>query len=367
MKKLISLAIVLTFMISALSVSLVSAIPDKEKSNVEKHNITTDEVEVVFRDGVFLHDLRKINENENLTIRQIVTESVIDEESYTTFHVINGKKDIEEIITEYTKQFEALLIDSIAFKSSAEKSKLEKQLKKFNDNGKSLELSKIYIEYNDNSNMKEFEKIFKNDIERISDKPIKKNNNEVSENEVVTIKTSASNWVPTSGQGAVFPSTVTTDATYLEVEYKYNSASDLSTLTGDEDSTLEGELVLYNYNDEALADNWYADHGSSWTFVSNQPYAYIDTQAFDNSDEPRFTIGCASAKDLTSGTDYYWRAYGNETGQSGGSVKLYFQRGHRIIDSIYSPWNIFQDETVVVIPFSSWPSSVSTKTFTYSD
>lgn len=154
---------------------------------------------------------------------------------------------------------------------------------------------------------------------------------------------------------------------YLSMKYEYDSASDLSTLTNDSDSTLEAEIVLHNYNDDALADDWYDDEGSSWTFASNQPRAYIDTQAFDNSNEVCFTIGCASAEDLESGTEYYWRAYGNETGEDGGSVKVYFQRGNRFIDNNYTPFNIFQEETVVVIHFSDWSSGVSTKSFTYSD
>lgn len=173
----------------------------------------------------------------------------------------------------------------------------------------------------------------------------------------------ASNWVPTSGYANAWPSQNVSDATYLEVSYRWNSASALSTLTNDKDSTLEPDLVFYNYDGTAMCTGWYS---GNYTYSTNQPRAYLDTAAFDKPDEPVFTIGCSSAEDLEEDTDYYWIAYGNQN-SSGSKAKLNFQRGHRVLDWIYEqPWNIFGDETVTVIPFSDWDTSTTgQKTFTY--
>ena len=118
----------------------------------------------------------------------------------------------------------------------------------------------------------------------------------------------ASNWVPNSGYAKAWPSQNIKDATYLEVSYRWDSESDLSTLTGGPDSTLEPDLVFYNYDGNAMCTDWY---DGNYACNTNQPRAYMDTSAFDNSDEPVFTIGCSSAEELEAETDYYWIAYGN--------------------------------------------------------
>lgn len=178
------------------------------------------------------------------------------------------------------------------------------------------------------------------------------------ENSVSVASASASNWLPTSGSASAWPSQNVSDATYLEVRYEWESASDLSTLTNDTDSTLEADLVFYNYDDTALATGWYT--GGNYTYNTNQPRAYQDTQAFDNPDEPVFTIGCSDASALAAKTEYYWIAYGNETGSAGCKAKLSFQRGNRLVDNVYEEtWNIFAEETVIVIPFSSWNTTTS--------
>lgn len=171
------------------------------------------------------------------------------------------------------------------------------------------------------------------------------------------VEPKASNWVPTSGHAGTWPSQNVSDATYMEVYYKWNSASELSTLTDKSDSTLEGDLVFYNYDDDSPATGWY---GGNYTYNTNQPRPYQDTQAFDNSNEPVFCIGCSDASALKAKTDYYWIAYGNKTDSDGCKAKLNFQRGHRVIDDIYEEtWNIFGDETKVVIPFSSWNTTTT--------
>lgn len=166
------------------------------------------------------------------------------------------------------------------------------------------------------------------------------------------LSTSASNWLPTSGWARAWNSTQISDATFMEVLYCWDSASELSTLTDDSDSILEGDLVFYNYDGSAIATEWYDDN---YTYTTNQPRPYLDTQFLDNEEEPVFCIGCSDASSLVAGTNYYWIGYGNQTGSSGCKAKLYFQRGHRAISSLYEQsWNIFADETVIVIPFSEW-------------
>jgi hypothetical protein len=163
--------------------------------------------------------------------------------------------------------------------------------------------------------------------------------------------TMASNWVPTSGYASCWASQNVSDATYLEAIYRWNNDNALSTLTNDSDSTLEADLVLYNYDNQALATSWH----SNYTYSTNQPSPYQDTQAFDSDDEVVFSIGCSDASSLESGVDYYWIAYGNETSSTECMAKLNFQRGHRVLNWIYGEkWNVFGDETVVKIPFSSW-------------
>ncbi len=176
--------------------------------------------------------------------------------------------------------------------------------------------------------------------------------NECGRNVTPSTGDRTSNWVPTSGFAVAQASQNISDATYLEVHYMWNSASALSTLTNDSVSTLEGDLVFYNYDGNAISTAWYS---GNVTYSTNQPYAYQDTQSLDDPNEPCFSIGCSAASLLSSNTDYYWIAYGNKTASTGCMAKLNFQRGYRLISNIYSQtWNVFGIETETVIPFSSW-------------
>lgn len=170
---------------------------------------------------------------------------------------------------------------------------------------------------------------------------------------------SATNWLPTSGTAYAWPSGSYDDATYLQINYTWDSASAMSTLTNNTSSTLEAEIVLYNYDGSAISNAWNTNHA----YVTNQPRAYRDTQAFDGDDECCFTVGCASASDLEAGTEYYWYAYGNRTNSDSCKAKVYFQRGHRVLPGNYSTWNIFADETITVVRFNEW----NTGTASYKD
>lgn len=172
------------------------------------------------------------------------------------------------------------------------------------------------------------------------------------EEDAISLAASASNWVPTSGYASAWPSNNVEDATYMDVHYQWDAAESLSTLTSKSDSTLEADLVFYNYDGTAISNAWYS---GNYTYSTNQPNPYQDTKAFDNSNEAVFSIGCSKASALEAEKDYYWIALGNQTGSTGCKAKLNFQRGHRFINSLYEEtWNIFGDETVTVIPFSSW-------------
>lgn len=177
---------------------------------------------------------------------------------------------------------------------------------------------------------------------------------DVSVKEAVEISprvAAASNWIPSRGSAFVWPSGSYDDATYLQVNYEWDSASELSALTNNSASTLEGEIVLRNYDGEAIADQW----NTNYAYTTNQPRAYRDTQFLDSSDECCFTVGCSDASALEAGTQYYWYGYGNRTTSANCDVKVYFQRGHRFPAGIYdTAWNVFADETEIVVRFSDW-------------
>jgi hypothetical protein len=58
--------------------------------------------------------------------------------------------------------------------------------------------------------------------------------------------------------------------------------------------------VFYNYDGTAMCTEWYS---GNYTYNTNQPCAYLDTTALNNSDEPVFTIDCSSAEELEAETD----------------------------------------------------------------
>lgn len=184
---------------------------------------------------------------------------------------------------------------------------------------------------------------------------------EAPEEDAPATRASYGNWLPTYGWGGAWPSSTVSDATYLEVSYRWDYAYQLAGLTGDADSTFEADLVLYNYDDTAMATGW---HSGNYSYNTNQPRPYKDTQAFDNGDEPVFCIGCSDASSLVAGKDYYWIAYGNETGSTSCKAKLNLQRGSRLIDAIYEQtWNIFGDETVTIISFTEWNTATNPKKY----
>jgi len=336
MKKVISL-ILANLLILSMSVTAFAAEPIS--------TTTHEKVEITFAANVQPQNIETFVADNSIAMDSF---TITVDDTLTSGYVINEQADFNTLWNDFVTMQTALLSEGIAANSESKAScdmRIMLDALESNDFQMSIVCDMPII-----STRSGF--VGADIIESVQ--PISSQSTTVSEADSASASsTRASNWLPTSGSASAWPSQNVSDATYLEVRYEWESASDLSTLTNDSDSTLEADLVFYNYDNGALATGWYT--GGNYTYNTNQPRAYQDTQAFDNDDEPVFTIGCSDASALEAETEYYWIAYGNETGSAGCKAKLSFQRGNRLIDSLYeATWNIFAEETVIVIPFSSW-------------
>lgn len=342
MKKFLSIALSLALM-STLSITAFAVEPDDATSS-EKVKIT------------FLSNI------ETEKIGSFVSENGISMDSFaittnaenTSGYVINKQDDFNGLWSEFVEMQTSLLSEGI---ENNKNTQIGKDMQESLNAILSNDFQMAIVCDNPSSLSRNAGLIGLDIVESIE--PV----NPAIESEATTYaETRATNWVPTSGSASAWASQNVSDATYLEVHYKWNSSSALSYLTNDSDSTLEADLVFYNYDDQAIATDWY---DGNYTYNTNQPRPYQDTKAFDNHDEPVFCIGCSDASSLEANTDYYWIAYANKTNSTGCKAKLNMQRGHRLLDSLYEQtWNIFGDETKTVIPFSSWDTSKSgTATF----
>lgn len=314
---------------------------------------STEKVKITFTPNVQTESIDNFVSNNAITMDSF---TITIDDTYTSGYVINTPDDFNALWSDFVSMQTNLLSEGINHNGGSQMGNdLQTTLNAINSN----DFQMAIICDNPSSLARSSDLIGAEIVESIE--PVETQSSVTTENEAL-VSTRASNWVPTSGSASAWPSQNVSDATYLEARYEWNSASDLSTLTNDSDSTLEADLVFYNYDGEALATDWY---DGNYTYSTNQPRPYQDTQAFDNPDEPVFCVGCSDASALTAGTEYYWIAYGNETGSDGCKAKLNMQRGHRIIDGIYEQtWNIFGDETETVISFSSWDTTKSgTATF----
>lgn len=98
--------------------------------------------------------------------------------------------------------------------------------------------------------------------------------------------------------------------------------------------TYEHQHIFYNYDGGSYAN---APQGY---FDSNQPYWYVDTQAFDSSNEKNITIGSAHPRDFETNPAGTWR-YTSRFSAGGGAsslIKVQAQRGVRIPTYCYSTW-----------------------------
>lgn len=331
-----------------LSVLIILSVSAMALEPMEKN---MERASVVFEQGVTLSEVEKVITDNSLNIESFTTVVSAGDSKITCGFVVNQEDNFSNLWDEFVEQQTALLTDAqIANTNNPEILEDILATKEAFDN------NTVYIDAVVCSSAESVQrKIFNNDVVQsvtiieTQEAPVVTNEVEVETNQIRTATTD--NWVPTSGDAYVWPSGSYDDATYLQLNFKWNSASALAGLTNDSDSALEGEIVLYNYDGSAIADDW----NKNYAYTTNQPNAYRDTQALDGNDEICFTVGCSNAAAFNSGTQYYWYAYGNRTDSDSCKVKVYFQRGHRLLDWSYeNPWNIKIDETEIVIRFNEW-------------
>ena len=240
--------------------------------------------EVVFKRGVTISEVARVIEENSLNIESFTTVVPVGDNEITCGFVVNQEDDFSNLWDEFVQQQLALLADAqIANANNPEI--LEDILatkEAFNSNN-------IYIDtvvYNSaegiqkkisSSGMVESVRVIETEEAPTVTNEIESEMNQDS-------ATTSENWLPTSGEAYVWPSGSYNDATYLQLNFKWDSSSALTGLTNDKDSALEGEIVLYNYDGSAIADDW----NTNYAYTTNQPRPYRDTQALDKDDEVCF-------------------------------------------------------------------------------
>lgn len=100
------------------------------------------------------------------------------------------------------------------------------------------------------------------------------------------------------------------------------------------------------------------DQSKKETGIESRQVQNEDEDNLQTSTCPEF--GPAPVKKLDPNNN----EFNNNNLSNGCKAKLSFQRGNRLIDSVYEEtWNIFAEETVIVIPFSSWDTTTSGTAF----
>ncbi len=342
-KKLIALFSAVILMLSANTFS-VSA------NNIEKES--ENKIKITFVEKASPKSIISFISDNNVDIESFTVEAICGSETLTSGYIVNESAAFDVLWNDFITKQTALLSESMRNNRSANSvSSMNTMLNALNTNN--IQISVISNSSNslDAKTLSAYNIVDETNLIEASSRSEQK----IIENK--TRSTSASNWLPSSGHAGAWNSQNVLDATYMEVWYRWNTAAELSTLTNDDDSTLEADLVFYNYDGSAISTAWY---DGNYTYTTNQPRPYQDTQAFDDEDEAVFSIGCSDASSLSAGVDYYWAAYGNQTGSSGCKAKVNFQRGHRILNSLYEEtWNIYGDETVKVVAFNEWNTATS--------
>lgn len=342
MKSKLKMIITLS-MVAIVSVGLLGV---PSLANIYDSSDEDNQTILILNDNVNENEIDVFVSENHIEVKEIVSKLSYKGRDVTFGFVVNDQKSFLDLWLDFNLQEISLLEEAMDANSDNLDvvKELENSLKAF-QNGK-VNIDQILCAGSLNV------KSLKNSEDIISEyyiENITENKVDVKkQNEEKINATKASNWLPTSGNAYAWPSSGYPGTTYLEVVYKWNSSSAMSGFSSD--STLEAEIVLYNYDGGAISTAW----NSNYAYTSNQPYAYRDTQVLDNSNEPNFTIGCAAASNCVAGTNYYWIAYGNQTSSGSCKAKVSFQRGYRLVPSIYSTWNIFPLETTIVVPFSQW-------------
>lgn len=121
---------------------------------------------------------------------------------------------------------------------------------------------------------------------------------------------------------------------------------------------LEVQTVFYNYDGKA----WSKDAASS--YQSNLPNSYLDTQAFDGSDEINYAVGTFYPIKLTAETWYYATITLSSTSSTGSRYKIEFQDSYKA-GGVNSKWSVFSESLSRVIPFHTNFYSPGYMTFKY--
>lgn len=351
---LLALVMTMSLCVPALAAFDNLALATRERAQYSK---SLEKTTISFESSATIREIEEIVTNNDIVLNEFTATILSGKNDITCGFVIREQDSFSNLWDDFCEQQEALLVDAII--ANAENSEILEDIMAVRE---AIESNSIRIDtliccgnvLEDSSNL--------NDLDIVREVKVYDKNTVSAENvapQEYTQATEETNWLPTSGTAYAWPSGTYDDATYLQINYMWNSAYAMSTLTNNTNSTLEAEIVLYNYDGSAISDAW----NTNYSYVTNQPRAYRDTQAFDNSNECCFTIGCARASDLEAGTQYYWYAYGNRTDSDSCKAKVYFQRGHRVISDNYSTWNIFADETLTVVQYRDW----NTGTATYKD
>lgn len=309
------------------------------------------EIKIIFDENTSIKSIASYIDNKDINVNHIIVEADHGKETITSGYVVNESAEFDVLWSDFVAKQTALLSESMEKNRSSESlDSIQTMLNAITSND-----IKVSVKTN-SSNVSEVNSFSANDIvDRVELIETLSSSEQKTVNE--TQNTRASNWLPSSGHAGAWRSQNVSDATYMEVWYRWDTAAELSTLTNDNDSTLEADLVFRNYDGEAISTEWY---DGNYTYNTNQPRPYQDTQAFDSNNEAVFSIGCSDASSLRHGVDYYWIAYGNRTSSNGCKAKVNFQRGHRILNSLYEEtWNIYGDETVKVVPFENWNTATS--------
>lgn len=356
----ISLVLILIMIVGTSSLALANV-----EVNVEA-NMPVNKISIVIDSTATVEDVMELVESKRLHMDSFYSEFNLNGEIITCGYVINQKENFTLLWKDYTEKQTALLSEAMDVNAENEEMirGLEGLLSAFENN--EVKISSIIcnnVTPDVINNIKTENAEFVDDVLLM---PVSKETMDVGEeltiskaynNDIysVTDTVAANTWVPTSGTAYAWPSGEYSNATYLQLDYRWSSNARMTALTQNSKSTLEGEIVFYNYDDSAIATQWY-----NQTYVTNQPSPYLDTQFLDGSDEINFTVGSSYASSMTADKLYYWYAYGNRTNSNGCKAKVDFQRGHRLIaENFGDTWNVFGDQTEVVVSFSEWNTGTS--------
>jgi hypothetical protein len=123
------------------------------------------------------------------------------------------------------------------------------------------------------------------------------------------------------------------------------------------DDTYEHETIFYNYDGNAFATTFI---NSNW-WSSTLPDPYLDTQAFDDENEPNITVGTFDPTDIEPDTYYNLYVALENTNSSASRYKIQGQKGYSHCE--ISAWCVENQDTVQSIPFTTFMGAPEYRTF----